>query len=209
MGSIKNGILGGVSGKVGNVIGFRRRGKDLLRVQAASISDARTPQQLQQRNKVAIVVDFVKPIMPFLRIGYHNYAQGRSAYNTAVSYLLKHCITRTETGESVLDYRRAMVSIGFLMPAQQAEFSCEEPGKGVFRWVDNSGLGNACEDDIAMTMIYNADRKEAIYRLEAGVRADEQSVLEFPHDWEGETLLPYLAFRSADREMTSAGVCLV
>lgn len=52
MGNVKQGILGGISGKVGNVVGFRRNGKDLLRVRTASVNDARTPKQVKQRRKI-------------------------------------------------------------------------------------------------------------------------------------------------------------
>lgn len=65
MGNVKQGILGGISGKVGNVVGFRRNGKDLLRVRAASVNDAHTPKQVKQRKKVMLIMDFLKPLLLF------------------------------------------------------------------------------------------------------------------------------------------------
>lgn len=202
MGSIKQGLLGGVSGKVGNIVGYRRKGKDLVRVQAASISDAKTPKQLKQRQKVATVMEFLKPILPFIRIGYKNYAQGRTAYNTATSFLLKRCLTENEKGETEINYRRVMVSIGFLLPAMDATATYGEKGM-TFAWTDNSGTGNAESTDTAMLLVYNKEKGANVYDMNAALRSDGTATLTLPKDWEGDTLVAYLSFVSADGEEVS------
>lgn len=59
-------------------------------------------------------MDFLKPLLPFIRIGCKNYAQGRNAYNVATSYLLKRCITETADGDVAIEVQRVMLSVGFL-----------------------------------------------------------------------------------------------
>lgn len=205
MGTLKRGILGGVSGKVGNVIGYHRKGKDIIRVQAATVSDARTPKQLQQRQKVAAAIAFLKPIMPFIRIGFKNYAQGRAAYNTATSYLMKRCISTNEEGTAMIDFRRVMVSIGFLKDAPNASTS-REANKIVFRWTDNSGEGNAESTDIVMLLVYNKDKDAAVYYTNAGLRSDSSASIPTPEDWKNDALVTYLSFTSADGEDISNSV---
>lgn len=207
MGSIKQGLLGGVSGKVGNIVGYRRKGKDLVRVQAASISDAKTPKQLKQRQKVATVMEFLKPILPFIRIGYKNYAQGRTAYNTATSFLLKRCLTENEKGETEINYRRVMVSIGFLLPATDATATYSEH-RMTFAWTDNSGTGNAESTDTAMLLVHNKEKGANVYDMNAALRSDGTATLTLPKDWEGDTLVAYLSFVSADGEEVSNSVPL-
>lgn len=207
MGSIKQGLLGGVSGKVGNIVGYRRKGKDLVRVQAASISDAKTPKQLKQRQKVATVMEFLKPILPFIRIGYKNYAQGRTAYNTATSFLLKRCLTENEKGETEINYRRVMVSIGFLLPAMDATATYNEH-RMTFSWTDNSGTGNAESTDTAMLLVHNKEKGANVYDMNAALRSDGTATLALPKDWEGDTLVAYLSFVSADGEEVSNSVPL-
>lgn len=202
MGSIKQGLLGGVSGKVGNIVGYRRKGKDLVRVQAASISDAKTPKQLKQRQKVATVMEFLKPILPFIRIGYKNYAQGRTAYNTATSFLLKRCLTENEKGETEINYRRVMVSIGFLLPAMDATATYSEH-RMTFAWTDNSGTGNAESTDTVMLLVHNKEKGANVYDMNAALRSDGTATLALPKDWEGDTLVAYLSFVSADGEEVS------
>ena len=49
MGKIKRGILGGVSGKVGSVVGASWKGVDYLRGLPASYTDAKSEPQIAQR----------------------------------------------------------------------------------------------------------------------------------------------------------------
>ena len=51
MGKISQGILGGVSGKVGNVVGGSWKGIDYLKIMPASVANPQTPAQMDQRSK--------------------------------------------------------------------------------------------------------------------------------------------------------------
>ena len=50
MGIINQGILGGFSGKVGPIVGFRWKSNYYIRARAAKVSNPRTPKQ--QNNAV-------------------------------------------------------------------------------------------------------------------------------------------------------------
>ncbi len=49
MGIINQGILGGFSGKVGPIVGFRWKSNYYIRARAAKVSNPRTPKQQEQR----------------------------------------------------------------------------------------------------------------------------------------------------------------
>ena len=51
MGKIAQGILGGLSGKVGNVIGGSWKGIDYIRIKPSSVANPRTVGQVNQRTK--------------------------------------------------------------------------------------------------------------------------------------------------------------
>ena len=70
MGIINQGILGGFSGKVGPIVGFRWKSNYYIRARAAKVSNPRTPKQQEQRGKFATAFSFLKAIKPFIRIGY-------------------------------------------------------------------------------------------------------------------------------------------
>ena len=54
MGTIKQGILGGFSGKVGTVVGSSWKGISYMRGQAQSVKNPRTAKQMAQRDKFSL-----------------------------------------------------------------------------------------------------------------------------------------------------------
>ncbi len=86
MGTIRQGILGGFSGKVGTVVGGSWKGISFMRAQAKSIKNPRTEKQMNQRAKFSISMVFLKPMTDILRTGFKLYANNQSAFNAAKSY---------------------------------------------------------------------------------------------------------------------------
>ena len=64
MGTIKQGILGGFSGKVGTVVGSTWKSVHYMRALAVSFSDPRTEKQKNQRSKFTAAVNFTKAMTP-------------------------------------------------------------------------------------------------------------------------------------------------
>ncbi|TKG91617.1 hypothetical protein EYV94_21570 [Puteibacter caeruleilacunae] len=58
MGKIAQGAFGGVSGKVGNLVGSSWKGIDYFRIKADQIHDPRTEKQMSQRHRFGGVVGF-------------------------------------------------------------------------------------------------------------------------------------------------------
>ena len=156
MGIINQGILGGFSGKVGPIVGFRWKSNYYIRARAAKVSNPRTPKQQEQRGKFATAFSFLKTIKPFIRIGYKEFAQDKSAFNSAMSYTLKRAVTGSGK-EIKIDFDRALVSIGTLIPVFEGA-ATQDGNKMHFNWQDNSGMGNAEDTDIAMLLVYNKDK---------------------------------------------------
>lgn len=196
MGTISQGILGGFSSKVGPVVGVRRKSDYYIRARAAKVSNPRTPNQQEQRGKFATAFSFLKVLKPFIRIGYKEFAQDKSAFNSAMSYMLKRAVTGSgkETG---IDFGRALVAMGALMPAFGGTATTSNR-QMVFRWEDNSGTGNAEGTDTAMVLAYDKERGMAVYDTEAALRSDCRAVLPLPEEWQGDELVAYLSFCSAD-----------
>ncbi|MDD4417119.1 MAG: DUF6266 family protein, partial [Proteiniphilum sp.] len=64
MGTIKQGILGGFSGKVGNIVGASWRGIDYIRSMPASVRNPRTVAQVSQRTRFALIGKMLKTFVP-------------------------------------------------------------------------------------------------------------------------------------------------
>lgn len=206
MGKISQGIWGGFSGKVGPVVGSRWRNICYIRSLAARVSNPNTARQRCQRGKFRTVVGFLKTILPYIQIGFSGYEQNKSAYNAAVSYLMCHAFTGS--GEDAgLDFGKVRVSRGSLTPAAGASVS-RQGGRVVFTWSDNSGEGDAAADDVALLLVYNKKRGDAIYSLSGTARSDCEASLPLPRGWEADELVVFLSFRSSDGRRVSNSICL-
>ncbi len=71
MGKTSFGFFDGFSGQVGNVIGYRWRGRMCVRSMPSHYNDARTPEQLQQRALFKYVVGFAAKARRVLKLGLH------------------------------------------------------------------------------------------------------------------------------------------
>ncbi len=206
MGIINQGILGGFSGKVGPIVGFRWKSNYYIRARAAKVSNPRTPRQQEQRGKFATAFNFLKTIKPFIRMGYKEFTQDKSAFNAAMSYTLKRAVTGS--GKDIaIDFNRALVSMGTLMPVFEGT-ATQDRSKMTFNWHDNSGTGNAEDTDIAMLLVYNKDKEAAVYNAEAALRSDKHAELALPDNWQDDELVAYLSFCSADGSCVANSICL-
>lgn len=196
MGKIKKGILGSFSGKVGTVVGAVWNGIGYMRSLPSSVTNPNTEKQQSQRSRFSLVLAFLKAITAFIREGYKLYASGKTAFNAAMSYIVQNAISG-EYPDFSLDYSAILVARGSLTAAQDAAADISADA-AAFSWVDNSGTGTAAADDVAMLLVFDIDRTEAIYSTAGGVRSDASASLSLPSYWAGETVEAYLAFQSAD-----------
>ena len=113
MGIISQGILGGFSGKVGNIIGATWKGISYIRIKPVSVANPRTEGQVNQRNKFSATLAFLQPSLAFFKVGYKFYANKMSAFNAAMSYVIQNAMTGTAPNFTV-DYATALVSRGKL-----------------------------------------------------------------------------------------------
>lgn len=206
MGKITQGILGGFSGKVGPIVGFQWKSKYYIRARAAKISNPRTPKQQEQRGKFASAFSFLKTIKPFIRIGYMEFTQNKSAFNVAMSYTLKRAVTGSGK-DMTIDFDRALVSMGTLMPIFEGA-AVRNKNKMNFNWHNNSGMGNAADEDIAMVLVFNVNKEAAVYDTEAALRSDRHAELALPDDWQDDALIAYLSFCSADESCVANSIRL-
>ena len=206
MGEIKQGILGGFTGKVGTVIGSTWKNVCYMRAKAINVANPRTLKQQHQRAKLTVAVGFLKRMMPYIRVGFRLQATGCTAYNAAMSYLLNHAITGSGTDVSI-DYNRVLVASGSLQPVYNAKVTVADT-QVTFSWEDNSYMGDASATDVAMPLLYNKERKEVIYLLDGATRSEGTLEMSIPEVWKGEALAIYLAFRSADNEAQTNSMCL-
>jgi hypothetical protein len=203
MGTIKQGVLGGFSGKVGVVVGGSWKGISYMRGLAQNVKNPRTPAQIGQRTKFGLAIRQLKPLTALLRTGWKQYADGMSAFNAAMSYTLANAITG-----SYPDYRidpsMMLISRGSLTPASSAGATVAA-GNITVKWSDNSGAGSAAQTDRALIAVLNPVRGEAVSTDEGAERMTGSQTIAMPPHWAGDSVHVYLGFISEDaREVATS-----
>ncbi|SHI60730.1 hypothetical protein SAMN04488096_10310 [Mesonia phycicola] len=207
MGKISQGILGGLSGKVGNVIGGNWKGIDYLRIKPSSVANPRTEGQVNQRNKFTVTLEFLQPNQPFIKKGYRAYAVKKTEFNAAMSYVLNNAVTGIAPNFEV-QYADALLSRGGLSGALNPDTNLATPEQVTFIWDDNSNEGNAATTDKVMVLVYNPAKKESMYVLEGAERTVGSQIVQIPATYAGDTVEMFMAFISADGTKVSNSVYL-
>lgn len=86
MARLSQGILGGISGKIGNIVGSSWKGIAIVKTKPLSVANPRTAGQITQRTKMSNIVAFSKAILPsIIKPLWDRFAQQASGYNEFVS----------------------------------------------------------------------------------------------------------------------------
>ncbi|HAH22813.1 MAG TPA: hypothetical protein DCL77_03455 [Prolixibacteraceae bacterium] len=202
MAVILNGITGGFSGKVGNIIGGSWKGIDYMRSRATSISQPNSPAQLDQRARFGTVGKFLRPLIPFLRIGFKNQAVNMSGYNAAMAYTLENAVTGVYPAYEI-DYATALISQGALPEALNPAVVSLAGGQISYTWEDNSEDAGALPDDKVMLVVYNAAKKKSVNVVGGNSRTSGAQTIILPESFVGDEVQCFIAFQNANGSVLS------
>ena len=206
MGKIKQGILGGFSGKVGSVVGGSWKGISYMRGKAVSIKNPQTLKQMKQRTKFALALSILQPIAAFIRIGFKRYARKKSEFNAAMSYTVKHAIVGTYPDYEI-NFLEMLVSRGRLPGARNADAQSLS-GRIRVTWSDNSGTGEAKPTDKVMILVINLDNKEVTYITDGPPRSAGMAEIPVSPFWVGTEVGIYVTFITEDgKEVATSTYC--
>lgn len=205
MGTIKRGILGGFSGKVGTVIGGNWKGIDYMRGKAASVSNPKTEAQLDQRARFGAALKFLQPLTVFLRVGFKNYAVKMTAFNSAMSYNLNNALSGVYP-DYFIDFASALISRGSLPGALNPQVQSSTPGQVDFAWQDNSQDANANAFDKVLLVVFNPAKQLAITIIGGNDRASGGQSITVPASFSGDGVECYIAFQNANQSVLSNSV---
>jgi len=198
MATNEKGILGGFSGKVGTVIGGSWNGVDYMRGLPSHMTNPQTEKQQNQREKVAIIIQFLRPLKDFLRVGFHKQAIKMSAFNAATSYNMAHALFDNDPNFGI-DYSKVMVSQGKLPVALNPAVSTPAEDQVKFTWDDNSSVKGAMPDDRALLLVVAPEIGKAYTEMEGNLRTSGSQVLNLPPEFEGTEVQCYISFQNANQ----------
>lgn len=177
MGTIKKGILGGFSGKVGNVIGGSWKGIDYMRSVSSRKRGQSTQKQKEQQMKFALIARFQQPLTNLLSRTFRSFAIKMTGANSATSYNLRNAITGTYP-DFAIDYSRILVSRGDMPNAINPAVEPVSNGMVVFTWGNNTGTGKTKDSDRSVLVAYCPEMQHFIYTDEGASREEEEAQLD-------------------------------
>jgi len=202
MGKIKQGVIGGFSGMVGNVIGASWKGIAYMRIRPVSVANPKTDAQLDHRMRFTVTLRFLQPLTQFLKIGFKNFAVKMTPFNNAMSYNYQNSILGTYPNYTI-NYPAALVSRGNLAPALNQAAASTVAGTVLFTWTDNSDEANESAVDKSLLVVYSAAKNQAVTFSELGTRADATQAVTVPHSFSGDLVHCYIGFITVDGKMVS------
>ena len=202
MATIKQGVMGGFSGTVGTVIGGNWNGIDYMRGKSPDRKDAASSAQLEQRARFKTIIRFLKPLKPFLQIGFKKRKEGLTAYNAAASCNLKEALLGVYPDYSI-DFSKVKVSEGS-MPGVLNPLAVAKEGSLIeFSWQDNSTITYAMASDKSILVAYNEEKSKVVISRNSQLRINESHTLTLPDDFAGDTIHCYIAFQNANETLVS------
>ena len=153
MGVIKQGILGGVSGKIGSVVGSSWKGIAVLKALPLSVANPQTAGQVEQRDKMTGIVAAARILLAALIQPYWNpFAQKMSGYNAFVSENIDTFVAQVFT-----DYANFYSTRGSLLGVVVTGVVASAAGNTItVTWTNNSGTADALATDEMIFVVYNA-----------------------------------------------------
>ena len=197
MARIKQGILGGFSGKIANVVGTSWKGIAVIKSQPLSVANPKTAAQVAQRTKLSACVAMLQPILSgVIKPLNDRFAGQMSGYN----YSLQKSIAAFGA-DGNLAYPSEFKISRATAKAQLINGVSANPATNVViaAWTSDAGTGYALGTDKMFFVVFNETTGEIVYSADA-IRADQAAQVVLPESGltNGDVLRCYLAALRAD-----------
>ncbi|TRX72072.1 DUF6266 family protein [Carboxylicivirga sp. M1479] len=202
MARIDNPLFKGLKGKIGGLIFYERDGQTFVRSKPDGIKDAKTPLQLNQRKKMELVNDFLRPFKRLLKRTFVDPQSEKRAYNLAKSYNLLNG-TSGFADEMEINYQTALLCKGPLVKPQQV--GGEKGVNGiVIKWKYVKGEGSPYDN--LLVMMRHKTYLSSDFLFTGAMRNDEKYYWQFDGNYNVQDYHFWLAFTDRMGEEMSNSV---
>jgi hypothetical protein len=164
-----------------------------MRGLAMSYTNANTPAQQEQRAKFALVMEFLRPLVALLRVGFKNASIKASGFNSAISYTLQKAITGVAPLFEI-DYTKVLVCWGNLPGALNPSAVSVEAGVVDFTWDNNALVLGAKATDKVVLAVYHPTLQKWESYIGAATRATGTQSVVLPDLFQGAEVQCWIGF---------------
>ena len=201
MARLPQGILGGVLGKVGNVVGSSWKGIPILKSRPLSVANPRTTAQVAQRTKMSNTVAFAQEILSsVIKPLNDRFAQQASGYNDFVRRNI-HLFENAEPSPAA----NLKISVGKMVAVNPtAMIKSSHPDTVLIEHPKTLVDAFASADDLAYAVVQNVATNEIITNAGLTSRSEGEFVAKFSKGLgANDELQTWLAFRRVDGTVVS------
>ncbi|WP_282038136.1 DUF6266 family protein [Saccharicrinis aurantiacus] len=192
MAHLKNSVLKGITGSIGELIIYEVDGATYVRSKPADYKDAKSRPQLNQREKLILINDFLRPFKNLLLKTFVDPQGQKKPYLLAKSYNLKNG-TKGYYPNLEIDYSKALICKGSLALPSLVKGSIKEDGI-LFEW-ENPNNANKTDTLIVMLRIKGQIYSDHKY---TGIERSKKSYFwNFDIKYKAEDIYVWIAFRDS------------
>lgn len=203
MARFSKGLLGGISGVIGDVEGYMRNGYAYVRARKKKRKLPPTLKQLRQRQKMVVVNKLIDSMTAFVRAGFQTTAKGQtfSANNAAKSYQILHSL-QGEYPNFSIDFSKVSLTRGNIEPPKDLYAIAE--GNGIrFTWTYDAELNWNEKKARTMIAVYAPDVGKSHYFLTGETLASGTDFMMLPKNMQGKEIHVYVSFANETRNRMS------
>ena len=206
MGKFNKGILGGFTGKVGNIIGSKWKGITYMRSLSERSGYEPTEKQIIHRAKFAYASKFLQPLHPVLKVGFRTQSNKKSPQNAAMSELMTNAI-EGEYPSLNINFDKLRMAKGSLIVGNKYQVILNTDSID-FTWSDSEQTLKDHGSNFAV-MVAIAEGYYPTYSLDEFTRDSGAGSIVLPEAPSGSTIYCYLAFAHQERNMEVSNSKLV
>ena len=206
MAKLLNGILGGISGKIGSIVGATWRSVEYIRSLPKETDKPRTEQQLAQQAKFKFLHEFLSPFARFFTVGFRNIATHRTEMNVAFSINYQSALMGSHPNFEI-SYPHFVMSKGNLPNLCEPKVVLLSGAELELSW-RNLREPLATPDDQVTLLLYNAELKKAEGFIGGISRSAGSCRFAIHPNSVGRSLEVYVSVCSINRELVSDSLYL-
>lgn len=207
MGTLKKGITGNYSGKIGNLVFYTLNGKNVVRT-IGKVTTAPSLLQMQNRMEMRVVNGFINPIKEFINIGFALLAKRtvQNAHNLAVS-CNKRFAMEGDYPDVTINYPNVLVTQGDMLPALSPQVTLTLNGLN-FTWECPPKLNWPRQNDQVMLLAYFPLLEKAVYLLSGADRSIQSQTLFLSQNLSANYMEVYISFIAENRKSVATSTYL-
>lgn len=205
MSKYNQGILGPFSGKVGPVVGAFWKGRNVMRVRPAHMTNPQTEDQMRVRQRLSILSVFLSPFREALKIGMKKKMAEFAITAVNAGIKMNQLATTGSYPNMSVDPATVQLSNGLGFNVGTPTMAAAAAGQTVnLQWVNNAGIDPTCtDDDLVIFCIRNKSTGQVVMDAVSAIRVDQAAQVACPQSWAGERVQGFVFTTNVDGDIIS------